>query len=381
MDFLAHMTLLWIALLVPQTPFEALMEQHGWGPVQRDPLIDRAAGELARTVGESSEGLEPAAMGRHLRFALVRHGVSDVQVTPFTVRGRTRPELVKHLPRLFGRLKRRERPTHYGTATHKSGLGWTTTLLLVHRGAKVDGVLPRQAPMNSRFEFTGSLRRGYYTPRLIVVSPKGQYVERVDARHGRRFGYGFPFDHGKGIYDIELVADSQYGPVVLVRHRVYVGMEPPKLPTLRLRPSQPKSSVEDPAERLLSLVNAHRVLYRLNPLKRHAGLQAIARRHAIEMRKTKTLSHASPDTGTLRTRVKRAGIDVVMVAENLAEAADEREAFDAFLASPGHARNQLLPDVTHVGVASAGRYFAVTMARLAKPGPQPPRLEPASPVP
>jgi len=364
MIVLVQFSLMASILLVPSQGLEPLLKQHGWGVVERTSRLDLVASDLAHTVGTSTNGLDPEAMGTHLVFALARHGILDAQVMPFTIRTQKAPNLNAHLPRLISRLKRREPPTHYGRATHVSHAGFTTTFLLVHRGALSDHTPIRTAKLGQEFSITGRLRRGYYRPRLIVHSPKGQFVERVDGRHGRKFGYGFPFSHGRGTYRIELVADSQYGPVVLLRHAVHVEANAPTLPTLRLRPPVQSLEVRDPAERLLSRLNAHRVLYRLGPLKVDPRLTAIARSHVLEMNRVNSLSHGSPDTGTLMTRVKSAGLNPIFVAENLAEARDERAAFDAFLESPGHARNQLIRELTHVGVAAYGRYFAVTMAQL-----------------
>ena len=36
----------------------------------------------------------------------------------------------------------------------------------------------------------------------------------------------------------------------------------------------------------------------------------------------------------------------------------------AFLDSPGHARNLLLPNMTHVGIGVSGRYFSLTFAQI-----------------
>jgi uncharacterized protein YkwD len=364
MMMLVELTIMVALLLAPTKGLESLLQQHGWGAVERTSRLDMVAADLAHTVGTSSNGLDPDAMGKHLVFTLARHGVLDAQVIPFTIRTKGKPDLTSHLLTLVSRLKRREPPTHYGRSTYSSSKGFTTTFILVHRGAESDGQPIRKARLGQQFAITGTLRRGYYRPRLIVHSPKGQFVERVDERHGRTFGYGFPFSHGRGTYGIELVADSQYGPVVLLRHAVHVGATVPKLPTVRLRPPTGDLKVIDPAERLLSRLNAHRVLYRLKPLASHPALTNIARMHVLEMHKVGALNHSSPDTGTLMTRVKKAGIKALFVAENLAEAGDERAAFDAFLESPGHARNQLIMELTHVGVAVHGRYFAVTMAQL-----------------
>jgi uncharacterized protein YkwD len=111
----------------------------------------------------------------------------------------------------------------------------------------------------------------------------------------------------------------------------------------------------------------------INDLRRHHGrarlwvhptLIQAATQHADELAKKGRLTHFSPDTGALTTRLKALGMRPLAVAENLAEATDPRAAIRALLDSPGHKRNLLQRGMTHLGVAVAGRFYAVVLARL-----------------
>ena len=62
------------------------------------------------------------------------------------------------------------------------------------------------------------------------------------------------------------------------------------------------------------------------------ALNNLAGAHALEMKQAGRLTHASPTTGTLTTRVRHRGLSQGWLP-SLAEARDETEAFRAFLES------------------------------------------------
>ncbi|MEE2756676.1 MAG: CAP domain-containing protein [Myxococcota bacterium] len=348
----------------PNLDLESSLLNHGWGRITYDLRLENAAQELGQLIANSKSGLEPDALGQRLAFTLARHKIVDAQVIPFTIGPSSTPNLSPHIPSLISRLNRRERPTHYGHYVHFDGHHYVMTVLLLHRGAELTVELPRKARLNETIEFTGRLERGYYQPRLIVHSPLDGFVEQPDDRHGRNFGFAFGFGHGPGAYRLELVAGSQYGPVVLVQHTIHVEEPVPPLPVIKLHPKPILDTDEDYADRLFFLINKHRTKNGFKPLKHNIELTQIALSHARELAKSKSLSHASPDTGTLTTRVRRRGLNPLFVAENLADASTAETALQAFLDSPGHARNLVIESLTDVGVAYVGRYFVVTLASL-----------------
>ena len=368
---------IFIALLVgmfssPTADLFQLLEKHGWTPIAQDPALTVAATEVARMFGSSDQVGGPDSAGGHLRFILRKHGISDAHVTPFTVRHGDMREISERFPKLLSRLERRLSPTHLGVGSHHGAQGWTTTVFMVHRGIQLDEALPSRWEPGGTLRITGSVRRGYFRPRILVSSPRhGQVQDAIVQAQDRRFELAVHFAAGAGRYGLEFVADSQYGPVVLHKWSVYVGIEPPVLPLVRVKPPTRAAQVTDPAERLLSLINAHRVGHRLNPLIWNAKLAEVSKSHAEEMKVRRVLAHGSPHSGTLVTRLRSASIPVESVAENLAEASDETAAFKAFLDSPGHARNLLLDPMTHIGIGVAGRYFAVTLVRLQDDGKRP----------
>lgn len=349
------------ALRAPSITVERLLETHGWGGPQRDARLDAVAGELAFRLAGPVDGPVPAAIDAHLAHILASHGVSDAQVYPFTVRYRASEGLASKLPGLLGRLDRRLPPTHFGVGSHGIGSTVTTTVLLVHRGVEFADPLPRAIGPGTILPLSGELRRGYFRPRVLVAPPGDAPVrERPAWAADRRVEVALYFDAGPGVYGIEVVADSQYGPVVLDNHRIYVGIDPPAHPTLALQPTA--QATQDRAAALARAINGWRRARGRTALTIDPDLSAVAAHHADEVAARRSLLHGSPDTGTLITRLRARGVRFERVAENLAEAADPQTALRAFLDSPGHKRNLMLRDLSHMGVAVVGRFYVVAMA-------------------
>lgn len=100
----------------------------------------------------------------------------------------------------------------------------------------------------------------------------------------------------------------------------------------------------------LNLINNERVAAGLAPLMPHATIRSVARAHGREMFAFGYLSHLSRRGLSPQQRVLRRGVRVRMVGENIAYAADVREAHEALMASEAHRQNILLPDYRLVGI-------------------------------
>ena len=121
------------------------------------------------------------------------------------------------------------------------------------------------------------MRRGNFSPRLIIKSPPGQFGEGRPKENNRHFNFEIKLDQGPGVYAVELVAESRYGPTVLLQHSIYVDVQPPALPTMKVRDKEGERQVMEPEIRLFSLINAHRVAHGLNPLRMNQTLNNLAR--------------------------------------------------------------------------------------------------------
>ena len=349
----------------PGAHLESLLSAHGWGPVSVDQSVVRAANELARRIGRSRRGREPNALGKTVQFLMAKHDLSDATVTPFIMHHHKSQNGHDQIARVLARLERRTPPTHYGVGQHTGADRATTVILLVHRGVVLKQPLPRALSLGEKIVVKGRLRRGYFRPRVLIAPPHGRPVHERPAWTAKRSVEAeIETAFGTGPYGIEIVADSQYGPVVLNNHIAYVGVEAPQMPVVRLTAPHRSESQVGEKGRLLSALNRHRSEHGVSVLQEDNRLTQAALEHATEMARRKTVSHTSPNTGNLVMRLRGLGLDPVAVAENLAEASDASAAMHAFQDSPGHARNLILPGMTHVGIAVVGRYYAITLARL-----------------
>ena len=114
-----------------------------------------------------------------------------------------------------------------------------------------------------------------------------------------------------------------------------------------------------------SLLNAERARNGLGPLRRSRQLTASASVHADDMAARGYFSHTGSNGASLGGRVRRQGYGYCVVAENISKGRSDPAAVIAgWMASPGHRRNILNPDVTEFGLARApGNIWVLDLAR------------------
>jgi uncharacterized protein YkwD len=112
------------------------------------------------------------------------------------------------------------------------------------------------------------------------------------------------------------------------------------------------SSTQLDANKARDLINAYRKEKGLKPLKLNAALTEAARAHSGDLAKWDRISHYGSDGSNPWDRVKRAGYNAKVAAENVGTGqASLEEAIKGWQASPGHNKNLLLADVEHMGIA------------------------------
>jgi len=100
------------------------------------------------------------------------------------------------------------------------------------------------------------------------------------------------------------------------------------------------------------LINAYRKDKGLKPLKLSAALTEAAKAHSRDLAKWDRISHYGSDGSNPWDRVKRAGYNAKVAAENVGTGqASLEEVIKGWQASPGHNKNLLLADVEHMGIA------------------------------
>lgn len=108
------------------------------------------------------------------------------------------------------------------------------------------------------------------------------------------------------------------------------------------------------AERARDLVNAYRKQKGLRPLRLQPALTEAARAHSRDLARWDRISHFGSDGSNPWDRVKRAGYNARLTAENVGTGqVTIEEVVKGWQASPGHNKNLLLPEAEHMGIALA----------------------------
>ena len=99
-------------------------------------------------------------------------------------------------------------------------------------------------------------------------------------------------------------------------------------------------------------INNYRRTKGLKPLKLDAELTTAARAHAQDLAKWDRISHYGSDGSNPWDRVKRAGYNAKLAAENVGTGqASFNEVLKGWQDSPGHNKNLLQPEAQHIGLA------------------------------
>jgi uncharacterized protein YkwD len=105
-------------------------------------------------------------------------------------------------------------------------------------------------------------------------------------------------------------------------------------------------------EKARDLINQYRRDKGLKPLNLNAELTAAAKSHSRDLAKWDRISHYGSDGSNPWDRVKRTGYKARLAAENVGTGqVDFQEVLRGWKESPGHNKNLLLSDATHMGIA------------------------------
>ncbi len=104
-------------------------------------------------------------------------------------------------------------------------------------------------------------------------------------------------------------------------------------------------------EKARDLINQYRRDKGLKPLKLNAELTEAAKAHSRDLAKWDRISHYGSDGSNPWDRVKRTGFKARLAAENVGTGqVDFQEVMRGWKESPGHNKNLLLSDATHMGI-------------------------------
>ncbi len=105
-------------------------------------------------------------------------------------------------------------------------------------------------------------------------------------------------------------------------------------------------------EKARDLINAYRKANGLKPLKLSTSLTEAAKNHSRDLAKWDRISHYGSDGSNPWDRVKRAGYNAKVAAENVGTGQTTvDEVMKGWQTSPGHNKNLLLSDASDMGIA------------------------------
>lgn len=119
-----------------------------------------------------------------------------------------------------------------------------------------------------------------------------------------------------------------------------------------------KGSLTQSESEMLNLVNQARAADNLPALAADTELANVARIKSQDMIDNNYFSHNSPTYGSPFDMLKNFGVKYIKAGENIAGNRGVKEAHEALMNSPGHRKNIMSPDYTHIGIGikEGGQY-------------------------
>lgn len=126
--------------------------------------------------------------------------------------------------------------------------------------------------------------------------------------------------------------------------------EPNPAPEPAPTPNEKFPSLSADEKKMVDLINLERTREGLSALTPDLELSRVARIKSAEMIEKDYFSHTSPTYGSPFDMMKKFGITYRTAGENIACNQNVENAHEALMNSPGHRKNILSPDFTHVGI-------------------------------
>ena len=114
---------------------------------------------------------------------------------------------------------------------------------------------------------------------------------------------------------------------------------------------QAPAGVSQAAQEVIDLTNEQRKQNGLPALKADAQLSGVAQKKSVDMQQNGYFSHTSPTYGSPFDMMRDQGVSYKSAGENIAQGQQTpQEVVKAWMDSPGHRKNILSADFTHIGV-------------------------------
>ena len=330
-------------------------------------IVDPALHQAARRHAEEISASPAAARLDRVQAALIREGLADAAVLPFSAVGPRPRDLADTLRRFASTQARPRGATHLGLALTSSEKGYALVALFSRRLVALAPLAPRGRPPGLTVQ--GRARPEHPLEALLLgpcedprerrrvgpasPGPGPGDLEGCSApvrtleveRRSDRLATFVPLDRGPGRYVLELVATTERGPEVAALWTFAVDVAPGGAP-----PAAPLIADGPALARRLDELRAARGL---GPLTPSAVLDRAASAHAEEVCRTGLAAHVLGGSGPTE-RARRAGWTGGL-AENVAIAPSLGRAHQNLLASPSHLKNILDPMASTLGLGLAQR--------------------------
>lgn len=266
-----------------------------------------------------------------------------------------------------------------GVAAVEGGARTRMMVGVVERAVELEP-MAIELPGNGEVVLKGKLLGRRTDPRVERVDPEGKW-SRVPAVVGKdgSIRADVRCDAGRGVYQVEILADGDTGPEVVANFRIFCAIERTREIEFSYERVGPKVTVADIVRGNFDLLNEERAARGLSILAWDERAAAVAQAHSEDMLASGFVGHVSPTTGDASKRFQTAGITGIVVRENVARGYGPKGIHESLMNSPGHRANLIAEDITHVGIgvvfgepestaANAPRPVFLTQNFYAKPG-------------
>ena len=317
--------------------------------------VDRRLGDAVRTIAERlpSSGAPSQTL---VDSALWEQGF--VEPSPHLVlawgQGDNTASLLGELRRQLTPLVADPRYRRFGVGALRRGEKIALVAALQESNVELEP-FRREMGRGEVIELRGKVQPGFAKVRALGTRPEGGVVAIGIASTADGFAGSFQCSPPEGRWQIEILGDGRFGTTVLANFPIFCGVPATfSMPSSTLH----AEAIRDPREaerRVASLISEERKRLGLQALVIDPRLAQVARQHSLDMQRGGFVGHLSPNTGSASDRIKRANIAAFRITENVARAYSVEDAHRGLMASPGHRRNILDPEVDLLGIGVAIR--------------------------
>jgi uncharacterized protein YkwD len=221
---------------------------------------------------------------------------------------------------------------------------------LVERAVELESV-PRTFGPDRSVTIAGRLLGARSDPRLELIDPRGRWSKLATTTQGDgKFRAEVTCAHGRGEYQVEVLATGPHGPEVAANFPLICGGARPSEIRYEVESVAPHVGADDVARANFEWLAAERRRRGLPALQWDDRAARIALAHSRDMYEGGYVGHVSPTRGDVTSRFRAAELEAAVIRENVARGYGPKGMHESLMSSPGHRVNIVAEDVTHVGI-------------------------------